>query len=97
MRRLITRLVAIVPAVIVAAMFGQKGVGSLLIFSQVILSIQLSFAVVPLVIFTCDKEKMGRFVNSTFLKISAWSVTGIIIVLNVYLLIQTALTFFKKG
>ena len=57
MRRLLTRLVAIVPAVIVAAMFGEKGVGELLVLSQVILSMQLSFAVIPLVMFTSDQKK----------------------------------------
>ena len=89
LRRLITRLVAIVPAVIVAAMFGEKGVGELLILSQVILSLQLSFAVVPLVLFTSDKKKMGRFVNAFWLKCLAASVTLIIVVLNLYLLWQT--------
>ncbi len=89
LRRIITRLVAIVPAVIVAAMFGEKGVGELLILSQVILSLQLSFAVVPLVLFTSDKKKMGRFVNAFWLKCLAVSVTLIIIVLNLYLLWQT--------
>ncbi|MCB1152596.1 Nramp family divalent metal transporter [bacterium] len=89
LRRLITRLMAIVPAVIVAAVAGEKGVGELLILSQVILSLQLSFAVVPLVIFTGDRIKMGRFVNSRRLAIVSWIVTVIIVVLNVYLLIQT--------
>ncbi len=89
LRRLITRLAAIVPAVIVAAMFGEKGVGELLILSQVILSLQLSFAVVPLVLFTSDKKKMGRFANALWLKCLAVSVTLIIVVLNLYLLWQT--------
>ncbi len=57
--RLLTRLVAIIPAVIVASLYGAKGIGSLLILSQVILSVQLSFAVVPLILFTSDKVKMG--------------------------------------
>lgn len=89
MRRLLTRLVAIVPAVIVAAIYGEKGVGSLLVLSQVILSLQLSFAVVPLVIFTCDRLKMGQFVNAGWLKVLAWTVTVIIGGLNIYLLFQT--------
>ena len=88
LRRLVTRLVAIVPAVIVAAMFGEKGVGELLILSQVILSLQLSFAVVPLVLFTSDKKKMGRFVNAFWLKCLAVIVTVIIVCLNLYLLWQ---------
>ena len=89
LRRLVTRLVAIVPAVIVAAMFGEKGVGELLILSQVVLSLQLSFAVVPLVLFTSDKKKMGRFVNAFWLKYLAAIVTLIIVCLNLYLLWQT--------
>ena len=89
LRRLITRLVAIVPAVIIAAMFGEKGVGELLILSQVILSLQLSFAVVPLVLFTSDKKKMGRFVNAFWLKCLAVIVTAVIVCLNLYLLWQT--------
>jgi manganese transport protein len=89
-RRLLTRGLAIIPAMIVAALYGEKGVGQLLIFSQVILSLQLSFAVVPLVKFTNDKRKMGQFVNRTWLVISAWIVTVVIIGLNLYLLWQTA-------
>ncbi len=88
-RRLITRLVAIVPALIVTIIYGEKGTGELLVLSQVILSFQLSFAVVPLVMFTSDKLKMGEFVNSTFLKITSSIVAVIIIGLNVYLLWNT--------
>ena len=90
LRRLLTRSIAIIPAVIVAALYGERGVGQLLIFSQVILSLQLSFAVVPLVKFTGDKLKMGRFVNARWMAVLAWCVTTIIIGLNVYLLFQTA-------
>ncbi|MEX2461662.1 MAG: Nramp family divalent metal transporter [Paenibacillaceae bacterium] len=89
LRRLITRLIAIIPAVIVAIVAGEKGAISLLILSQVILSLQLSFAVVPLVMFTSDKKKMGEFRNPLWLSILAWFVTGVIIILNVYLLLQT--------
>lgn len=88
-RRLITRLVAIVPALIVSLIYGEKKTGDLLVFSQVILSLQLSFAVVPLVMFTSSKAKMGEFANSTFMKITAWLVSAIIISLNIYLLIAT--------
>ena len=88
MRRLLTRLVAIVPAVIVAAMFGEKGVGELLVLSQVILSMQLSFAVIPLVMFTSDKKKMGRFTNAAWLQVLSWLITAIIVGLNCYLLFQ---------
>lgn len=88
-RRLLTRLVAIVPAALVAAFAGDKGVFSLLILSQVILSLQLSFAVVPLVWFTGDRQKMGEFTNGRWLALLAWASALLIIVLNVYLLVQT--------
>jgi manganese transport protein len=85
-RRLITRLIAIVPAVIVAAVSGMDGIGDLLMLSQVILSMQLSFAVIPLVMFTSDRKKMGEFANGTGLKVTAWGVTVCILGLNAYLL-----------
>src|SRR4026208_2291221 len=87
LRRLITRLIAIIPAVIVTALYGEKGVGSLLILSQVILSLQLSFAVVPLVLFTGQRAKMGQFTNGRPLKLLAWPVAVTIIGLNAWLLI----------
>lgn len=87
LRRLITRLIAIIPAVIVTAMYGERGVGSLLILSQVILSMQLSFAVVPLVLFTSQKSKMGAFANGRMLTAGAWIVAAIIISLNAWMLI----------
>ena len=89
LRRLITRLIAIIPAVIVTAMYGEHGAGSLLILSQVILSLQLSFAVVPLVYFTSQRRKMGEFVNSRPLATMAWTVAVMIIGLNVWLLVGT--------
>jgi manganese transport protein len=89
LRRLITRLIAIIPAVVVTIVSGEKGTVSLLILSQVILSLQLSFAVVPLVQFTSDKKKMGAFVNPLWMKLLAWFVTGVIMILNAYLLFQT--------
>lgn len=89
LRRLITRLIAIVPAVIVTAMYGERGVGALLILSQVILSLQLSFAVIPLVIFTSDKRKMGAFANGPLLKVAAWVVALVIAGLNAWLLVGT--------
>ena len=88
-RRLITRLVAVVPALIVAILYGEKGTGQLLVFSQVVLSLQLSFAVVPLVLFTNDKLKMGVFVNRPWVRVVSWAVAGLIIALNVFLLWQT--------
>ena len=89
LRRLITRLVAIVPAVIVVALYGERGTGALLILSQVVLSLQLPFAVFPLVMFTSDPAKMGRFANPLWLKSLAWCVAIVIAVLNVWLLYQT--------
>jgi manganese transport protein len=89
LRRLITRMIAITPALIVTIIYGEKGTTSLLILSQVILSVQLSFAVFPLIIFTGDKKKMGKFVNNSKMKITAWSVSIIILLLNVFLLYQT--------
>lgn len=88
-RRLITRLIAVIPAMIVAILYGEQGTTELLVLSQVILSMQLSFAVVPLVIFTNDKAKMGKFVNTPFLKIIIWIISFIIITLNLYLLFQS--------
>ena len=90
LRRMITRLIAIVPAVIVAILGGESGTAKLLIFSQVILSLQLSFAVIPLVMFTSDKVKMGEFANPAWLKGLAYAVAAIIAVLNVWLIVQTA-------
>jgi len=89
LRRLITRLIAIVPALIVAIIYGERGTSDLLVLSQVILSLQLSFAVVPLVAFTSDKLKMGEFANPVWIKYAAWVVAVIIISLNGYLLIDT--------
>lgn len=89
LRRMITRLIAVIPALIVTILYGEKGTGELLVLSQVILSMQLSFAVVPLVMFTGDKLKMGKFVNKPWLKISAWMISFIIIFLNIYLLYLT--------
>ncbi|MEY2504343.1 MAG: manganese transport protein [Verrucomicrobiota bacterium] len=89
LRRLITRLIAIIPAVIVTIISGEKGTANLLVLSQVVLCLQLSFAVFPLVLFTSDKVKMGEFVNSPAVKILAWSVAGIIALLNGWLLMQT--------
>ncbi len=87
LRRLITRLIAIIPAVIVTALYGAKGTGRLLILSQVILSLQLSFAVVPLVLFTSEKSKMGQFANGRVLTASAWTVAVVIMGLNGWLLL----------
>jgi manganese transport protein len=89
LRRLITRMIAIVPAALVAIFYGEGGTAKLLILSQVILSLQLSFAVVPLVVFTSDRAKMGSFVNPGWLKTIAWLTALVIAALNAWLLVQT--------
>lgn len=86
LRRLITRVIAIVPAFIVTFLYGEKGIANLLVLSQVILSMQLSFAVIPLILFTNDRKKMGVFVNTSFTKAIVWVVAGIILSFNLYLL-----------
>ncbi|MCZ2085441.1 MAG: Nramp family divalent metal transporter [Flavobacteriales bacterium] len=89
LRRLITRTIAVIPALIVTIIYGEKGTTDLLVLSQVILSMQLSFAVVPLVMFTNSKLKMGEFVNKPWLKTLVWIISGIILILNLVLLYQT--------
>jgi manganese transport protein len=91
LRRLITRLIAIVPAVIVIGVFGEGKTTELLIASQVCLSMQLGFAIWPLMRFTSEKAKMGEFANRVWIKILGWTTAGIIIVLNVKLLLDTFL------
>jgi manganese transport protein len=91
LRRLITRGVAIVPTVIVVAINGEQGTEKLLILSQVILSLQLSFAVIPLVMFTGSRKQMGEFVNGRGLQALAWTTAVLIAGLNAWLLLQTAL------
>ena len=89
LRRLLTRLIAIVPALITIIWFGEGSTTNLLIFSQVILSLQLPFAVIPLVMFTSNQRLMGEFVNPFWLQAVAWLVAIIIVVLNGWLLLQT--------
>jgi manganese transport protein len=86
LRRLVTRMIAIIPAVLVAAHYGESGTAKLLVLSQVVLSLQLPFAVVPLVQFTSDRAKMGEYVNPAWLKGAAWLVSALIIGLNLKLL-----------
>ena len=88
-RRLITRGVAILPAVIVTALYGTRGVAKLLVLSQVVLSMQLSFAVFPLVRFTSDSSRMGPFVNRALTRAVSWGVAILIAALNCWLLVQT--------
>jgi len=89
LRRLITRALAIIPAVLIIGIFGEGKTTQLLVASQVVLSMQLGFAVWPLMRFTNEKTKMGEFANRLWLKILGWTVAGIIIVLNVKLLFDT--------
>ena len=89
LRRLITRLIAIIPAVIVTALYGEKGTGALLILSQVILSLQLPFAVFPLVMFVGNRRKMGELVAPRWMLALAWPTAVIIAALNVWMLWQT--------
>jgi manganese transport protein len=88
-RRLLTRGIAIVPVVIVTALYGERGTSQLLVFSQVILSMQLPFAVIPLVRFVSDRRKMGQFAISRSVAAVAWIVAAIIVALNVKLLFET--------
>lgn len=84
-RRLVSRGIAILPAIVAAAIYGEEGTGKLLVFSQVVLSAQLSFAVIPLIQFTSDRRKMGVFVNGPLVKALGWTVAFVIAGLNVYL------------
>ncbi|HYB93350.1 MAG TPA: Nramp family divalent metal transporter [Vicinamibacterales bacterium] len=89
LRRLVTRLLALIPALLTIVWFGEDSTGWLLVLSQVVLSLQLSFAVIPLVIFTSDATRMGPFVNPRWLIALSWTVAVIIASLNAWLLIQT--------
>ncbi len=89
LRRVISRLAAIIPTLICIVLFGEGGTTKLLIFSQVLLSFQLSFAVFPLVMFTSDRQLMGEFVNPLWLKLLSWGIALMIAVLNVWLIWQS--------
>ena len=91
LRRLITRLLALIPALITIVWFGEESTGSLLVLSQVVLSLQLSFAVIPLVMFTSDRRRMGAFVAPQWLSYLSWTVAIAIAALNGWLLVQTLL------
>jgi manganese transport protein len=95
LRRLVTRLLAIIPAIAVIAVQGEKGTYNLLILSQVILSLQLPFAVIPLIKFTSDKTKMGEFASKRWIQILAWIVAVIIIGLNIQLVSVTVKDWFS--
>lgn len=95
-RRLITRLIAIVPAVFVISIFGEDKVDSLLVFSQVVLSLQLGFAIIPLIHFVSDKETMGDFVIKPYVKVLAWIIASVLIYLNVRMVSNEIGTFFSE-
>lgn len=97
MRRLITRLLAIIPAIIVIAMFGEDEVDRLLIFSQVILSLQLGFAIIPLIHFVSDKKTMGNFVIKPIVQVLAWLVTSVLVYLNIKMVSGEAMDFFNSS
>src|SRR5882757_2903944 len=90
LRRLLTRLLAIIPAVAVILLMGEAAVDNLLVFSQVILSVQLGFAVIPLIHFVSDRSTMGAFVISPFIKTLSWAVAALLVYLNIKLVVQEA-------
>jgi manganese transport protein len=92
LRRLLTRLLALIPALVTIVYFGESSTGGLLVLSQVVLSLQLSFAVIPLVIFTSDPARMGQFANPKWLSRLSWAVGLVIAALNAWLLVQTFAT-----
>jgi len=97
LRRLITRSIALLPAIIVIAISGSQGTYKLLIFSQVILSLQLPFATIPLIHFTSDPGKMGKFANKLWIKIVSWFVAAVIITLNLKLVLHELTGWFSGG
>lgn len=97
LRRLITRLVAIIPALIVIIIYGEKNVDALLILSQVILSLQLGFAIIPLIHFVSDKKKMGNFTIKPLTKIAAWLIALVLVFLNLKMLFNEAGSIYTDG
>ncbi len=93
-RRLITRLLAIIPALVVIIIYGEEKINDLLVLSQVILSLQLGFAIIPLIHFVSDKKTMGNFVITPVTKIAAWVIAGILVLLNLKMLINEATGLF---
>ncbi|HLJ57222.1 MAG TPA: Nramp family divalent metal transporter [Chthonomonadaceae bacterium] len=93
-RRMISRVIAIAPAIVAVAFYGEAGTGRLLIGSQVVLSVQLSFAVIPLVQFTSSRAKMGPFVNGTLTRLAGWTTAAVIAGLNAYLVYVTVRQWF---
>jgi manganese transport protein len=96
-RRLITRLLAIIPAVLVISIYGDQEVDSLLVFSQVLLSMQLGFAIIPLIHFVSDKQTMGAFAIKPLVQAFAWLIAGVLVYLNVRMVINEASQFFASS
>ena len=96
LRRLITRLIAIIPAILVILIYGEDKIDALLVLSQVILSVQLGFAVIPLIHFVSDKQTMGEFAIKPLTKVTAWLVAGILVYLNVQMVAGQVIEFFKS-
>jgi manganese transport protein len=97
MRRLLTRLLAIIPAVAVILIYGDKKIDALLVLSQVILSVQLGFAIIPLIHFVSDRKKMGIFAIRPLVQITAWTIAIILIALNLNMVFGEAATFMKNS
>lgn len=97
MRRLLTRLLAIIPAIVVIGLFGDQEVDSLLIFSQVILSMQLGFAVIPLIHFVSDKKTMGQFAIKPAVKVAAWLIASVLVYLNIKMVLSQTTSFFDES
>lgn len=89
-RRLVTRLLAIIPALIVIIIYGEENVDALLVLSQVVLSLQLGFAIIPLIHFVSDKKAMGNFVITNLTKVAAWVIASVLVFLNLKMLINEA-------
>lgn len=96
-RRLMTRMIAIIPAVIVILVNGEENIDSLLVLSQVILSLQLGFAVIPLILFVSDKATMGDFVIKPWTKVVAWAITSILVYLNLRMVTEQAGSYFATS
>ena len=96
LRRFITRIIAITPAIITILIYGNEKIDALLVLSQVILSVQLGFAVIPLIHFVSDKATMGEFAIKNRTKIAAWLVAGILVFLNVKMVLDQSIDFFNQ-
>lgn len=97
LRRLITRLVAVVPAFLVILIYGEDEVDALLVFSQVVLSLQLGFAIIPLLHFVSDKQTMGAFAIRLYVKIAGWLIAGLLVFLNARLVVEESLPVFHES